>query len=153
MGQRLVASLVQCPAPSTTQTPPLQALMESTHPGASPSPHVYVSKIRSLTQNHTFVSPRNRRQRIFGRGVTTLGSSLDPAEEAGMRARANDRALKNLGVRELNLGSLPEGAKIVNLPNQVRCGRAFIGLGQETPVVLHDRPCMNPRSTLKTLSG
>lgn len=36
-----------------------------------------------------------------------------------MRARANDRALKNLGVRELNLGSLPDGAKIVNLPNQV----------------------------------
>lgn len=64
-----------------------------------------------------------------------------------MRARANDRALKNLGVREMNLGSLPEGAKIVNLPNQVRCGRAFIGLGQEMPVVLHDRPCMNPRST------
>lgn len=61
----------------------------------------------------------NRRQRIFGRGVTTLGSSLDPKEEAGMRTRANDRALKNLGVRELNLGSLPKGAKIVNLPNQV----------------------------------
>ncbi len=36
-----------------------------------------------------------------------------------MRARANDRALKNLGVRELNLGSLPEGVKIVNLPNPV----------------------------------
>ena len=45
---------------------------------------------------------------------------MDPAEEAGMRARANDRALKTLGVRELNLGSLPEGIKIVNLPNQVR---------------------------------
>ncbi|CAM9467343.1 unnamed protein product [Scytosiphon promiscuus] len=59
------------------------------------------------------------RKRIFGQAVTTLGSTMDAAAEAGMRALANDRALKNLGVRELNLGNLPEGVKIVNLPNQV----------------------------------
>lgn len=39
--------------------------------------------------------------------------------EADTRLAANDRALKHLGVRELTLGRLPEGAKIVNLPNQV----------------------------------
>lgn len=60
-----------------------------------------------------------RRKRIFGQAVTTLGSMMDAASEAGMRALANERALKNLGVRELNLGSLPDGVKIVNLPNQV----------------------------------
>lgn len=49
--------------------------------------------------------------------MTTLGSTM--AAESDMRGLANDRALKNLGVRELNLGFLPEGAKIVNLPNQV----------------------------------
>ncbi|CAN0292013.1 unnamed protein product, partial [Ectocarpus sp. 12 AP-2014] len=59
------------------------------------------------------------RKLIFGQEITTLGSSLDAAAEAGMRAMANDRALKHLGHRELNLGSLPPGAKIVNLPNQV----------------------------------
>eukprot|EP00752_Nemacystus_decipiens_P003385 g3132.t1 len=73
----------------------------------------------ALAFTYTRPADNKWRQRIFGKGVTTLGSSLDPAEEAGMRARANDRALKNLGVRELNLGSLPEGVKIVNLPNQV----------------------------------
>ena len=52
------------------------------------------------------------------RAVTTLGSTM--SGDADMRSMANDRALKNLGVRELNLGALPAGAKIVNLPNQVR---------------------------------
>lgn len=44
-------------------------------------------------------------------------SSRDPV--ANMKAKANDRALVKLGVRSLNLGSLPIGAKLVNLPNQV----------------------------------
>jgi len=46
-----------------------------------------------------------------------------------MRAMANDRALKNLGVRELNLGSLPAGVKIVNLPNQVSEQRGYSSAG------------------------
>lgn len=104
------------------KNPPIPALI---HPSIPP-PRIFASpKLASkLTLPTTMLTScahgtTNRRQRIFGRGVTTLGSSLDPAEEAGMRARANDRAHKNLGARELNLGSLPEGAKIVNLPNQV----------------------------------
>ena len=36
-----------------------------------------------------------------------------------MRSKANERALRYLGVKELNIGHLPEGAEIVNLPNQV----------------------------------
>lgn len=46
-------------------------------------------------------------------------SSGDPVGD--MKAKANDRALAKLGVRSLNLGSLPIGAKLVNLPNQVFC--------------------------------
>lgn len=47
----------------------------------------------------------------------TLGSAM--TAEADFRSKANDRVLKNLGTRELNLDNLPKGAKIVNLPNQV----------------------------------
>ena len=56
--------------------------------------------------------------------MTTLGSTM--AAESDMRGLANDRALKNLGVRELNLGFLPQGAKIVNLPNQVKSGELWL---------------------------
>lgn len=40
-------------------------------------------------------------------------------EFADVRRVANDRALKCLGVRELHLDNLPEGASIVDMPNQV----------------------------------
>lgn len=57
--------------------------------------------------------------------ASTLGSSALLNSEADMRSKANDRALKILGVRELNLDNLPEGAKIANLPNQVRKSRRY----------------------------
>ncbi|CAM9939264.1 unnamed protein product [Ascophyllum nodosum] len=50
----------------------------------------------------------------------TWGDHVNTAElEANMRSKANERALRYLGVKELNIGHLPEGAEIVNLPNQV----------------------------------
>lgn len=43
-----------------------------------------------------------------------------PVDEAlDIKLAANNRALKCLGVRELHLNNLPDGAEIVDMPNQV----------------------------------
>lgn len=93
------------------------------------TPLHYVTSSPFIVSNHTRSTGHEtklyRRKRLSGCGASLAkepsspDSSRDPV--ANMKAKANDRALVKLGVRSLNLGSLPIGAKLVNLPNQVYC--------------------------------
>lgn len=65
---------------------------------------------------------RRRKSLSFAKKPSAeIKSGADKNLEADfdIKAAANDRALKTLGVRELNLGHLPLGAEIINLPDQV----------------------------------